>query len=348
MAVSFVAAAKAPTSFPGASNNTSTCEIAKPTGTLDGHVMIAIIQTGGAINITAPGGWTAVDEYDHTTANLTNGLYYKVASSEGASYTFTDDSASATPLCGAILTFSGVDTATPINVVSDAETGGTDTVSTPSASTTLRCHMLHVRVGKTSTVATQGTFAAVANYSDRVAFANRGASTQYFVEALSRTDGLIVSPGSQAGISFNADHALTGSIERQIGITEYVAPANAPATVAPATATAYAPSSFTVSTTAAYAPVTATAYNATVLTGVAAENVGYAAATATAYDAAGWVIHPVDVGAVAFNASVAISTNAEVAPVTVAAANQVGYFGAPRSRRYTIPAESREYRVEAE
>jgi hypothetical protein len=348
MAVTFIAAAKTPTSFPG-SNNTSTCNIAKPTGTLDGHLMIAIIQSGGGVAISAPGGWTLADEYDHAGgANLTNSIYWKIASSEGSSYTFTDDSGDATPMCGAILTWSGTHTTAPINVVSDAESAGTDTKSTPSATTTERCLMLHVRVGKTSTVASQGTFAAVANYTDRVAFANRGDGTQYFVEALSLTAATIVNAGSQAGISFNADHVLTGSIERQIGIREDTPATNAPATVASATATAYAPASLTSSTTSGFSAATATAHNASVLTGVAAENVPQASATATAYDAMGWVIHPVDVGAIAFNATVAITTDAEHATATVSVGNAVGYYGAPASRRWTIAAESRTWTIESE
>lgn len=341
MPITFVAAAKTPTSFPG-SNNTSTCNIAKPTGTLDGHLMIAIIQSGGGITISAPGGWTEADTYVHAGgANLTNGLYWKIASSEGSSYTFTDDSGSATPLCGAILTFSGTHTTAPINVVSDAESAGTDTKSTPSATTTERCLMLHVRVGKTTTVASQGTFAAVTNYTDRVAFANRGDGTQYFVEALSLTAATIVNAGSQAGISFNADHTLTGSIERQIGIREDTPTTNAPATVASATATAYNVSSLTSSSTAAFAAATATAYDITSQTGVAAEATTHAAATATAYDAMGWVIHPVDIGAIAFDATVQVTTNAEYASATASTANQVGYFGAPARRTYIIPAEPR-------
>lgn len=356
MAITFINAAKGPVGFPGSgggappagSNNTSTCNIAKPTNTADGDVMIAIIQSGGGVAISAPGGWTAVDEYDHSTANLTNAIYTKVAASEGSSYTFTDDSGDTTPLCGAILTFRGVDTSAPINVVSDAETAGTDTVSTPSASTTERCHMLHIRVGKTAFVTSQATFAAVTNYSDRVAFANRGGSTQYFVEALSLTAGTIVSPGSQAGISFNADQVLTGSIERQVGIREYVAPVNAPATVAPVTVTAYPPASLTVTTTSGFSAATVTAYDAQGLPGKEVVLSSPVTASVTAHNAAGWVIHPVDVGAVAFDATVAIGTMAEHATASVAVNGGTGYFGAPASRTWRIAAENRRYSIAAE
>ncbi len=349
MAISFVAGASGPTWPGGSSNNTSSVNVSKPTGTADGDVMIAICQSGGGINHSAPGGWTQYSRHEVSNGtNLVNTIFYKVASSEGSSYTFTDDSGGTTPMCAAIVTYRGVDTSAPINAIQTSETTGTDTVSTPSVTTTERCHMVHLRVGKTSTVSSAGSFAAVANYSDRAASANRGGSTQYFFEVLSRTDASIVNAGSQAGISFNADHTLTGSIERQFGIREYVAPVNATPTKASATVTAYAPASLTVSSTATYGAVTATAHDASVLTGVAAESVTHASATVTAYNAAGWVIHPVDVGAVAFDATVAVETQAEHATASVAVHDAVGYYGAPESRRWTIPAEDRSWTIAAE
>ncbi len=349
MAISFVAGASGPTWPGGSSNNTSSVNVSKPSGTVDGDVMVAICQSGGGITHSAPGGWTEYSRYETTNGtNLTNTIYYKVASSEGSSYTFTDDSGSTTPLCAAIVTYRGVDPSEPINAINNSQTTGTDTVSTPSVTTTARCHMLHLRVGKTSTVSSAGSFAAVANYSDRVASANRGGSTQYFFEVLSRTDAAIVNAGSQSGISFNADHSLTGSVERQFGLREYVAPVNAPAGSVSVTATAYAPASLTATTTSAYSAVTATAHNASVLTGVAAEDVDHAPVTVTAYDAMGWVIHPVDVGVVAFDASVRIETQAEYATASVAVHDAVGYYGAPESRRWRIPAEDRSWTIAAE
>lgn len=347
MAISFVAAAKFPTSYPGSSNNTSSNNVAKPTGTAEGDVMIAICQSGGGVTHDDPGGWTLYDSYSHSTANLVNTIFYKVAgSSEPSSYTFTDDSGSVTPMCTAILTFRGVDTSEPINAINDAETAGTDTVSTPSVTTTQRCLMLHIRVGKVSnTPPAECDFTH--SITERVRVGNRGNSVGYNVEAA--TNGTtIVNPGSQSGVSFNASVTISGSIERQLGLREYVEPVNAPATVAPVTATAYAPASLTATTTSAYSAVTATAHNATVLTGVAAEDTESASITATAYNAMGWVIHPVDVGVVAFDATVSIETQAEHATASVAVHDAVGYYGAPESRRWTIPAEDRSWTIAAE
>ncbi|MFJ6426931.1 hypothetical protein [Streptomyces hydrogenans] len=94
MAISYVAGTKAPTSYPGAANNTSTCDIAKPAGTTSGDVLVAFIITAGAI-ITPPAGWTLIHNFNHSAGNFVTNAYYRVAGgSEGASYLFTDDNAS--------------------------------------------------------------------------------------------------------------------------------------------------------------------------------------------------------------------------------------------------------------
>lgn len=62
--------------------------ISKPTGVLDGDLLLAINISGGAANGTWTGdtGWTEIADQG-TPANLR--VAYKIASSEGSSYTFT-------------------------------------------------------------------------------------------------------------------------------------------------------------------------------------------------------------------------------------------------------------------
>lgn len=360
MAITFVNAAKSPTSYPG-TNNTSTCTIAKPTSTASGNFMMALINSGGGVVISGPSGWTKETEYDSTNFAGTHTLWWKVAGgSEPSNYTWTDDSGDSTPLNGCILTWDGVDTSAPVNIVGNAESAGTDTKSTPSVTTTQRCLMVHARMGRVAsaddTIGTQGTFVAITNYTKRIDPANRGGTVEYFTEVHSLTAGTIVNPGSQSGISYNSNRVLSGSVEWQIGLRDNAPPTNAPATKADVTATAYNAASLTVSTAATQGAATATAYNATAQYGIAAENVPQASATATAYNAMGWVIHPVDIGAVAFNASVATTTNAGYAAAVASLAGGSGYFGAPPARTWRIAAEdrslsilaeSRVYRVEA-
>jgi hypothetical protein len=145
MAITFVAFAKSPTSYPGASNNTSTCNIAKPTGTVNDDVMIALLQSGSGISQTEPAGWTLIGTVDNGS-NMKSWAWYKVASGEGSSYSWTDDGGSAAPLHGVILTFRGCDiSGSPIDNYATATTTTTDPVTTPSVSTThTLCLPLHV------------------------------------------------------------------------------------------------------------------------------------------------------------------------------------------------------------
>ncbi|GGR51961.1 hypothetical protein [Streptomyces roseolus] len=218
MAISYIAGTKAPTSYPASSNNTSTCNIAKPTGTASGDVMIAFIITANAI-ITAPAGWTLIHNYVHPTVSFVTNAYYRVAGgSEGTNYTFTDDNSNAAPMCGAIATFRGVDTANPINDQENSSTTGTDTVSTPSITTTATCLLLHFRASREQTgadVSTEPSFTT--SLTTRLQFGNRGASTAYGGRLV--TDGVVqVAPGTYSGTSFNANDVITASVERTIAL----------------------------------------------------------------------------------------------------------------------------------
>ncbi|HVX91185.1 MAG TPA: hypothetical protein VHC20_06205 [Candidatus Paceibacterota bacterium] len=352
MPISYVASNIAPAWPGGSANNTSSITITKPTGTVDGDVMIAVIVTGSGAIVSSPAGWQVIDIVDNSS-NLKMVTWYKVANGEGASYNFTDDSGNTLPLNGSIQTFRGVDTSSPINTSATATSTTTDPVTTPTVTTTASALLVHVAVSRYATatnIATKGTYAAVANYTIRSNQGNRGSGTQYYGAVMTSSTDAVVSAGSKTGISFDADanHAPTNGIRTQIALTEYIVPVSTNAGNATASVAAYAPASLTVGTAAEYGAVTATANNATVLTGVAAENTGRAQATATAYNAAGWVIHPVNGGAIAFNASVAISTVAEHATASVTLSGGHGYFGAPESRRWRIGAEDRTWRVARE
>ena len=65
-----------------------------PSGISNGDVMITVLELNAAVTITQPGGWTNVGSGFPVT-NGTNVLdaWYRVASSEPASYTWTFGSA---------------------------------------------------------------------------------------------------------------------------------------------------------------------------------------------------------------------------------------------------------------
>lgn len=349
MAITYINSAKFPTSFPGSSNNIDTVTIAKPTNTAQNDVMVAfIITVSGSVMTTVPSGWTLYDSEDNGT-NLQLHVYYKVAGgSEGSNYTWTDDSGALGPMCGMIATYRGIVTGNPLGEGNVATTTTGDPVTTPSVTTTWwSCVMLHFACTRTTNVASQGTYTNGAGQTERMNPGNRGGSTQYSGEHSSSTALTHVAPGSQSGVSFDYSGTATNGIQYQLALNADIPIVSANAGAVAATAAAYNPSTI-VTANSAFAAATVTAHNATVQTGVAAENTGFGAATVTAYNAAGWVIHPVNVGVQAFDASVAITTNAEHATASVAVNGGTGYFGAPASRTWRIAAENRRYSIAAE
>lgn len=114
-------------SFIGASGavaSGSTIIVGKPAGTVDGHVMYACITKSSAIpeGLTNPAGWTEVFT---TTVSWDSGsgaqstivrVLTKVASSEGADYTWTGG-ANTTTGGGIILTYDDADPADLIDAV---------------------------------------------------------------------------------------------------------------------------------------------------------------------------------------------------------------------------------------
>lgn len=112
MAISYIASA---TNNTGSSTSIT---VSVPTGTQDGDVMIAAYGNGQDDGTTpAISGWTSIGYVeDATISNNTLALFYRVASSEPASYTMTYDSSTSNLTSGIISTFRGVDTTTPLDV----------------------------------------------------------------------------------------------------------------------------------------------------------------------------------------------------------------------------------------
>lgn len=98
VAPEFVASASTQTG-PGS----STITINKPTGTIEGDLMVSVVMTSGStVTWTGDTGWTEVADQGTGAPNIR--IAYKVAgASEGASYTFTPSAGST--LAGSILTY---------------------------------------------------------------------------------------------------------------------------------------------------------------------------------------------------------------------------------------------------
>lgn len=66
--------------------NSSSHVLNVPTGTVDGDIMIAAVGQAVTMTLTPPGGWTLIQSF---TGGPSLAVYYRIASSEPASYTWT-------------------------------------------------------------------------------------------------------------------------------------------------------------------------------------------------------------------------------------------------------------------
>lgn len=334
--------------------STGSCAPAKPTGVAADDVLIAVISQNEN-TLTVPSGFTLVQQRTTTdTTNVFSGhMYYKVCGgSEPSSYTFSK-AADGGPLVVTLSAWRGVDTAAPVHQSSSVAGAGAAEPANPtiSVTTTLTSRVMYARctrnVSGTSGVAELPAYSSATGGWSEISEAAQfsGGTVNYgncqYAATADQGSGTYTEP------AVTCSRTETDNVYIMVALKTLIE-TNAPAGAVSATVTANNPASFLATTDSQGVAATVAAFNATVLTGVAAENTGFAAATVTAYDAAGWVIHPVDAGAVAFDATVAIGTVAEHAAVSVAAQGAVGYFGAPKSRRWRIPAEDRTWRVPAE
>lgn len=85
------------------SSSGTTVIINKPDGTIDGDLMVALLLAGGGTvsGWTGPAGWNEVA--DSSTLRPVDAVYWKTASGEGSSYTFT--CGTSRTLAGTILTY---------------------------------------------------------------------------------------------------------------------------------------------------------------------------------------------------------------------------------------------------
>lgn len=138
---------------------TTSIVITKPSGVVDGDLMIA--QIWDNLNFTndyttTPPGWTRIqDSVNDNDANGGGGMdtFYKVASSEGASYTWSK--ASDGNYIGKIVRIDGQST-TPLNTSSKGEDNTSDTTAVGTAITPTGYSLLLMFVGNSSTATTSG------------------------------------------------------------------------------------------------------------------------------------------------------------------------------------------------
>lgn len=136
--------------------------VTKPTGTLDGDLLVVGIYTESPNGITPPAGWTLAVSHAHSGGNFSLFVFWKIASSEGASWVFshtTGTNAWITSTCGAYSGALGTND-TRVDVYGSSE--GTSAVLndqtapsvTPAASGTLLVQFSTSIEGGTTTLAT--------------------------------------------------------------------------------------------------------------------------------------------------------------------------------------------------
>ncbi len=151
--------------------DTLSLSINKPTGTTSGDVMIASLAISpGSVKIATPTGWTLVRTIQNTSSTTSRlAVFQRVAtSSEPSSYTWTF-SGSHNGAVGGIMSFSGVDSTTPITAENGKTTASSATHTTPSISPTSTNVML---VG-TFSYASSGTWTAPSGMIEAVDVASR-------------------------------------------------------------------------------------------------------------------------------------------------------------------------------
>lgn len=319
MAITFVAEAHNTTNY------TSSTVVTKPTGTVDNDVLIAVV--GGVMSGT-PSGWTALMNVATGTGGSLDHVYvyYKVAASEGANYTFSNSAAQLGAV--SIVAYRGVDNTTPIDLTNKSITviaGSTD-FSPASITAAAGNWAVTFGVGYDNTSATPRTYTetgspTVTNERADFGIGGTGENTSLMMaEYASLSSGAFAPTATR---SASAVHGAKGALLLNVNNPNVSANAESPT-------------------------ATSAAYDAVVQTGVAAQ-AAVATATGAALDIAVGVQAAISTSATAYDASVQIKASGVEVATATASAGQVGaHYGAPPGRTVTIGAESRSYSPPAE
>lgn len=171
----------------------STLVINKPTGTVDGDLMVAFMCCDGNRTWTGDTGWTEILDQG-STPNLR--IVYKIASSEGSTYTFTT-SASATS-AGSILTYRSAN----YDTIGTITTGANPLIVTSVSASTTNCMLLGVATRTSSNL----TITAPGSMTTRVTD-NDGTSPSYCIAEEQLTSSGASGTRTFSGLSGSANTA---------------------------------------------------------------------------------------------------------------------------------------------
>ena len=296
MAITFVNEAHAQSYYTG------TVTVTKPTGTANDDLLIAVV--GGTRSGSTPAGWSPLSSVATPAAGSlgTVYVYYKIAASEGANYTFPH-SGTAFDAWASISAYRGVDTSTPVDTTHYAITAKSATATYATASTTadgtqwaFTFAMQYTYGGASggtwtessgSERADQNNFQSSESASYSIADSNgvvgAGAFTRTHTCAITTSGGacgtVLINP---AGITVDADAASVTATANSPTVTTGRAVSASQASVS---ATANAATVTVINVNANQASAAATAYSTTVTIVLGkVVNAATASAATTAYD----------------------------------------------------------------
>jgi hypothetical protein len=116
--------------------------VSKDASVANGDFLLAGVYVENDVAVTTPAGWTLIGGIDHAAVAFDLWLYYKFASAEGASWTWTHASAWE---MGLVAAYTGVDTTTPLDATFTSNQG-TSTTGTATGITTVTAGAMLVAV----------------------------------------------------------------------------------------------------------------------------------------------------------------------------------------------------------
>lgn len=183
----------------------TTTTVTKPTGTVDGDLLIVTLGTRTDTVTGVPSGWTLIDSLDtNPGSNILMYTYWKIAASEGASWDWTWSGANNSKLWSC-LRFDGTSSVTPINAhaiagINDDATPSWANTITPSVADCMLVMSIYTRD------ASAGATSAYAIATDNPTWTERS-------EAFNSIHGMAVATGprSQTTATGNSSATLDGA-----------------------------------------------------------------------------------------------------------------------------------------
>lgn len=185
----------------------------KPTNTADGDLMLAFFTVGSNVT-SAPSGWTLHSAYLHDNVNWSY-VYWKIAASEGASYTWNHGSATAVI---SLITYRGDKGKPQIHSDRYFSQGSGDPVTTPTINTNATSKILYYTARRQSSV-TVMTYTA-SGPTERFDHGVGNVSLSYS-HALYEDSATETAPGAISGVAITDSGTATLSHNRTIALSEY-------------------------------------------------------------------------------------------------------------------------------